>query len=175
MSVSYSESSLNSSQEICEEASLEALELAASSESGSGRKAMSSGSSSSDATVGRKAKSSKPASKRTPQASGPLFSMDGFAVADVDELRQLMHESLRGFAVEMGVQIASQLLEEDVVRLCGAKNSRDPDRENHRHGSQPGYIILGGQKVAVRRPRVRSIGGVEVDLEVYSTLQSADA
>ena len=77
----------------------------------------------------------------------------GFAVSDADELRGLMHASLKGFTVEMGVQIAAHLLEEDVVRLCGQKNSRDPHRENCRHGNQLGYVILGSQKVAVRRLR----------------------
>jgi len=94
----------------------------------------------------------KIAAKRTPKASEPLFSMDGFAVWDADELRQLMHESWRGFAVERGVQVAASLLQDDVVKLCGKKNSRDPDRENIRHGSQPGDVIFGGQKVAIRRP-----------------------
>ncbi len=123
----------------------------------------------------RKPSTRKAGSKRTPEASDPLFSLDGFAVSNADELRQLMHESLRGFAVEMGVQVAARLLEDDVLKLCGKKNSRDPTREKSRHGSQPGYVILGGQKVAIRRPRVRSIGGVEVDLDVYASLQSADA
>ena len=122
-----------------------------------------------------KATTSKRASKRTPAASKPLFSLDQLTVTDADELRRLMHDSLKGFAVEMGVQVAASLLEEDVLKLCGKKSLRDPTRDNCRHGSQPGYVILGGQKVAIRRPRVRSIGGVEVDLDVYATLQSADA
>jgi putative transposase len=122
-----------------------------------------------------KASTRKRSSKRTPAASKPLFSLDQLTVTDADELRRLMHESLRGFAVEMGVQVAASLLEEDVLKLCGKKSLRDPTRDNCRHGSQPGYVILGGQKVAIRRPRVRSIGGVEVDLDVSATLQSADA
>jgi putative transposase len=158
MSVAYSESSTMSSEKMPDAACLDAVERAVT-----------------DDADGRNGNSRKPVSKRTPEASESLFSMDGFAVADADELRGLMHASLKGFAVEMGVQIAAHLLEEDVVRLCGRKNSRNANRENGRHGSQPGYVILGGQKVAVRRPRVRSIGGVEVDLDVYSTLQSADA
>ena len=101
--------------------------------------------------------------------------MDQLTVTDADELRRLMHESLKGLAVEMGVQVAASLLEEDVLKLCGKKSLRDPTRDNRRHGSQPGYVILGGQTVTIRRPRVRSIGGVEVDLDVYATLQSADA
>jgi hypothetical protein len=96
----------------------------------SGREAQSCGSEGLSEAAGRNENSPKPASKRTPAASEPLFSMDGFAVSDADELHGLMHASLKGFAVEMGVQIAAHLLEEDVVRLCGQKNSRDPNREN---------------------------------------------
>ena len=85
-----------------------------------------------------KATASKRASKRTPASSKPLFSMDQLTVTDADELRRLMHESLKGFAVEMGVQVAASLLEEDVLKLCGNKSLRDPSRDNRRHGSQPG-------------------------------------
>jgi putative transposase len=67
------------------------------------------------------------------------------------------------------------LLEDDVTRLCGDKSQRVLDRVNNRHGTQPGYIILGGQKVAVRRPRVRSVGDEEVELPAYSNLQAEDA
>lgn len=81
-----------------------------------------------------------------------------------------MHESLTSFAVEVGAQVASCLLEDDVVKLCGAKSERVLNRVANRHGSQPGYIILGGQKVAVRRPRVRSAEGEEVSLGVYAKL-----
>jgi putative transposase len=175
MSVAYFESSKKSSQKVLDAACRDVLEDAVAAEKVSEREALAAGSGGSGEAAGRNGNSPKPASKRTPAASEPLFSMDGFSVSGADELRGLMHASLKGFAVEMGVQIAAHLLEEDVVRLCGQKNSRDPNRENCRHGNQPGYVILGGQKVAVRRPRVRSIGGVEVDLDVYSMLQSADA
>jgi hypothetical protein len=175
MSVAYAESSMKSSQKELDAACRDVLDDALAAEKVSGREVLAAGSGGSGEAACRNGNSPKPASKRTPAASEPLFLMDGFAVSDADELRGLMHVSLKGFAVEMGVQIATHLLEEDVVRLCGQKNSRDPNRENCRRGNQPGYVIPGGQKVAVRRPRVRSIGGVEVDLDVYSTLQSADA
>ncbi len=105
MSVAYSESSTMSSEKMPDAACLDAVERAVT-----------------DDADGRNGNSRKPVSKRTPEASESLFSMDGFAVADADELRGLMHASLKGFAVEMGVQIAAHLLEEDVVRLCGQKN-----------------------------------------------------
>lgn len=104
-----------------------------------------------------------------------MFSIGEFAINDVDQLRQLMQESLTSFAVEVGVQVASCLLEDDVVKLCGAKSERVLNRANNRHGSQPGYVVLGGQKVAIRRPRVRSVEGREVDLDVYEKLQAEGA
>jgi transposase-like protein len=113
--------------------------------------------------------------RRTPDPSEDLFSMPQFSVDDVDQVRKLMHESLTSLAVEIGTQVACSLLEEDVVKLCGAKSERVLKRANSRHGSQPGYVILGGQKVAVRRPRVRSIDGQEVSLEVYESLQAEGA
>lgn len=113
--------------------------------------------------------------RRTPEPSESLFSMQQFSVKDADQLRHLMHESLTSLAVEIGTQVACCLLEEDVVRLCGAKSERVLNRVNSRHGSQPGYIILGGQKVAIRRPRVRSVEGDELPLDVYRNLQAEGA
>ena len=114
----------------------------------------------------------KPPASRTPSASEALFSIGELTINDADQLRLLMNESLTSFAVEIGTQVALSLLEDDVTRLCGDKSQRVLDRVNNRHGTQPGYIILGGQKVAVRRPRVRSIGDEEVELPAYSNLQA---
>jgi len=60
-----------------------------------------------------------------------------------------MMDSLQGFAVELGVQMAACLLEDDVLRLCGEKSSRVVQRTAYRHGNQPGFVILNGQKVAM--------------------------
>ena len=40
-----------------------------------------------------------------------------------------------------------------------------------RWGQQPGYVVFGGQKVAVERPRVRTRKGQEVELDSYARLQ----
>lgn len=124
----------------------------------------------------RVAEVTKAALPRTPKPCEPLFSIGEFSITDIDQLRTLMHDSLTSFAVEVGTQVACCLLEDDVVKLCGEKSQRVFERVNNRHGTQPGYIILGGQKVAIRRPRVRSVDGhEEVSLDVYSQLQSEDA
>ena len=114
-------------------------------------------------------------SKRTPVSSTPLFSVGDFSISNAEELKAVMTDSLQGFAVELGVQMAACLLEDDVVRLCGEKSSRIVERTAYRHGSQPGFVVLNGQKVAIRRPRVRGIDSEECELAVYTQLQSEDA
>jgi len=47
-----------------------------------------------------------------------LFSIAEFTVRDPKQLRTLMHESLQGFAVELGIQMAASLLEDDVIHCA---------------------------------------------------------
>jgi putative transposase len=51
------------------------------------------------------------------------------------------------------------VLEADVERLVGPKGRHQPDRTAVRHGTQPGKSTLGGRRIQVNRPRVRSVGG----------------
>ncbi len=69
--------------------------------------------------------------------------MPQFLVNDADALRRLLQESLKPFAVEIGTQVATCLLEQAVVKLCGAIGERVWNRVNSRHGIQSGYLILG--------------------------------
>ena len=95
---------------------------------------------------------------------------------DREELLGLMQDSLEGLAVELGLLVASALLEDEVTRLCGARYERRPGRTHTRYGRQGGVVTLGGQKLPVARPRVRRAdGGGEVALETYAELQSPDA
>jgi transposase-like protein len=95
---------------------------------------------------------------------------------DREELLGLMQDSLEGLAVELGLLVASALLEDEVTRLCGARYERRPDRTHTRYGRQGGVVTLGGQKLPVARPRVRRAdGGGEVALETYAKLQSPGA
>jgi hypothetical protein len=42
-----------------------------------------------------------------------------------------------------------------------------------RWGKQSGYVVFGGQKIPLERPRVRTREGQEVELESYGQLQQA--
>ena len=78
---------------------------------------------------------------------------------DREELLGLMQDSLESLAIELGLLVASSLLEDEVTRLCGRRYERQPDRTHTRYGHQRGVVVLGGQKLPIERPRVRRAAG----------------
>jgi transposase-like protein len=88
----------------------------------------------------------------------------------------MAQESVHTFAVEVGLAIAGQLLEDEVLRLCGPRYERNAQRAYTRFGRQGGVVTLSGQKISIQRPRVRRTeGGGEASLETYRVLQRDDA
>ena len=49
------------------------------------------------------------------------------------------------------------------ARLCGVRHERVAERTAFRHGRQPGYVTLAGQKVGLDKPRVRNRTSVPND------------
>lgn len=91
-------------------------------------------------------------------------------------LMQMARSSLSTFAMEIGLKVAEGLLEEEVQRHCGPRHERPVRRKATRYGHQRGYVTMGGQKLAISKPRVRATNRKgEVDLETYRLLQSPDA
>ncbi len=64
----------------------------------------------------------------------------------------------------------------EVTDLAGPKGKHNPGRVAKHHGGQDGTVTLGGRRVPVRRPRVRTVGDDEHELpkESYETFTSAD-
>lgn len=90
---------------------------------------------------------------------------------------QSTSQQIREF-VEAQMQSATlamvyELFRQEVDRLCGPAFSRKGDVLAHRAGSDPGSILAQGQRVQIKRPRVKK-GGQEVELETYSALQGFD-
>jgi hypothetical protein len=67
--------------------------------------------------------------------------------------------------------VLEAMLAEDVARLVGPKGRHNPARAAVRHGSEPGQVTLGGRRVRIRRPRVRSADGTW-ELPVPTPLQA---
>ena len=87
------------------------------------------------------------------------------------ELQRMIAEGLQGLALEIGVEVATALLGDEVESRCGRRHERDAKRRAYRHGRQRGWIALGGAKTAIERPRVRTIEGKEVSLSLYERMQ----
>ena len=97
-------------------------------------------------------------------------------VLDREELVAMMQDSLTSFATEMGLKVATVLLEDEVSRRCGSRYERVPERTVTRYGHQQGVAVIAGQKLPIQRPRMRYTQRCgEADLETYARLQSPDA
>jgi len=77
-------------------------------------------------------------------------------------------EHLTGLA---GLRIIRAVIEDEVMRRVGPRYRPAEEGGCRRWGQQAGYVVFGGQKVAVERPRVRTREGREVPLETYARLQ----
>jgi transposase-like protein len=75
------------------------------------------------------------------------------------EIAADMREGLLALAVGTGLQVMASMMEADVTALAGPKSRHDPDRTAVRHGHGAGSVTLGGRRVPVQRPRVRSVDG----------------
>jgi transposase-like protein len=79
-------------------------------------------------------------------------------------------EVIEQMSRDVGRLIARAVLEDEVERKAGTRYGRTPGRP-YRWGSEPGYLVFGGQKVPLDRPRLRQ-GRQEVPLEAYGRLQA---
>src|SRR6059058_3250750 len=84
-------------------------------------------------------------------------------------------EGLLALSVGVGLGVLAELMEEEVEEVVGPKGRHDPDRTAVRHGHEAGEVTLGGRRVAVERPRVRTADGrAEVRLQTYEYFADRD-
>jgi putative transposase len=87
-----------------------------------------------------------------------------------------MTQGLLAASTAVGLEVMAELMDVEVVELAGPKGKHDPARTAMRHGTQPGTVTLGGRRLGVRRPRVRTTGADEHELQLgcYRTFASTD-
>lgn len=68
---------------------------------------------------------------------------------------------------QAGLQLMDLLMQEEVRELVGERSQRQAERTANRWGSEQGYCVVMGQKVPVRRPRVRAVEDKEIRLGSY--------
>ena len=111
---------------------------------------------------------------QTEQLDGPIPLPASVNVAMAD-IAATMHEGLLAMAVGAGLQVMQVLMDESVTAICGPKGKHLPDRGAVRHGTEDGSVGLGGRRVSVRRPRVRTADGTaEVPVAAYELFNGTE-
>src|SRR6478736_6891777 len=68
-------------------------------------------------------------------------------------------EGLLALSVGVGLGVVHELMELEVDEVVGPKGKHHPDRGAVPHGHEDGSMTLGGRRVGVRRPRMRTADG----------------
>jgi transposase-like protein len=72
---------------------------------------------------------------------------------------------------ETGLALMSLVMEEEVRHLAGERHEQHPDRRAHRWGKEDGYCVVDGQKVPLKRTRLRTKENREQRLGSYELFQ----
>jgi putative transposase len=89
------------------------------------------------------------------------------------ELVGAAREGLLALSVGLGLSVVHQLMEREVDEVVGPKHKHNRDRTAKRHGHEDGSMTLGGRRVPVSRPRMRTADD-EHELPVASYEYFAD-
>jgi putative transposase len=94
-------------------------------------------------------------------------------------IAEACREGLMAVAVEAGLATALAIMNQEADALCGAWNARDPHRDHVRGGTAPTSVVMGGQRLPVRRPRVHAVDddgnrAGEVGLASYGVFAQGD-
>jgi transposase-like protein len=93
----------------------------------------------------------------------------------MEEVAADLQEGLLALAVGAGLQVMQQLMEADVAAVCGPRGKHNPQRSGVRHGTEAGSVTLGGRRVPVRRPRVRTAdGSAELPVPAYEVFTGTE-
>jgi len=72
------------------------------------------------------------------------------------ELVGAAREGLLALSVGVGLSVVHELMEAEVTEIVGPKGKHNAERTAKRHGHERGSMTLGGRRVEVSRPRMRT-------------------
>ena len=93
----------------------------------------------------------------------------------VMEMPEIVGKELHEMVVSAGLSVLGRMLEAERERLCGPRYVHSSTRTASRAGTVPGELGLGGRRVSLPRPRVRSVDGHEVPLATWDAFANDDA
>ena len=91
------------------------------------------------------------------------------------ELVGAAREGLLALSVGVGLGVVHELMEAEISEAVGPKGKHDRDRTSKRHGHEQGSMTLGGRRVPVSRPRMRTADDEhELPVETYGYFADRD-
>ena len=90
------------------------------------------------------------------------------------QLPGLVREALYETVIAAGLACVDQVLEAERSGLCGPRYQHLAGREALRAGHVASSLVLGGRRVAVNRPRARSVDGRELSLPSWREWSTRD-
>jgi transposase-like protein len=101
--------------------------------------------------------------------------MPAEVLVSLGEIAESAKEGLLALAVGTGMQVMYAMMDADVTALAGPRGRHNPDRAAVRHGHDDGSVTLGGRRIGVRRPRVRTVDdSAEVAVPSYELFSSTE-
>jgi len=112
------------------------------------------------------------------QVVTPVEALESPLPAEIQEaLGELVgaaREGLLALSVGVGLRVVHELMEAEVTEVVGPKGKWNPGRAASRHGHEDGSMTLGGRRVPVSRPRVRSVDAKELPVASYEYFADRD-
>jgi putative transposase len=94
---------------------------------------------------------------QTIDAAATALGVPEAVTVAMGELVADVREGLLAMAVGTGLQVMAAMMDADVAVVCGPRGKHDPGRAAVRHGTERGSVTLGGRRVPVERPRMRTV------------------
>jgi putative transposase len=113
----------------------------------------------------------KSGTKRTPELVPATQVQLSLPIHNV--LQDVQH-AFYGLCINAGKQVLAAMMEADRVALCGRKGVPNASRGALRGGSTRSSVVLGGQRISVRRPRARALDAGELELPSFTWAAGTD-
>jgi len=92
-------------------------------------------------------------------------------VLPLAEIVSLLQQGVGNLLREAGLALMHLVMEEEVESLAGKRHQQHHGRQAHRWGKEDGYCVVDGQKVPIRRTRLRTPDQRERRLGSYELFQ----
>ena len=116
-----------------------------------------------------------PAPKVVTTLEAPESPLPAQVQEALGELVGAAREGLLALSVGVGLGVVHELMELEVTEVVGARGKHNRDRTAKRHGHEDGSMTLGGRRVAVRRPRMRTADDErELPVQAYEYFADRD-